>query len=98
MVSSLAPGASDTFHVQLDTSITGTKTCDITFTNNDGNENPFIFFYYDAVHATPHSFPTRRSSDLILDGDTTPSGNDQTDFGSVGQGGAAVVHTFTVRN
>jgi hypothetical protein len=34
----------------------------------------------------------------ILDNDTSPSSSDGTDFGSVTQGGAAVQHTFTVRN
>jgi len=41
--SSLAPGASDTFTVQLDTTTVGTKTGDISFTTNDGDENPFDF-------------------------------------------------------
>jgi hypothetical protein len=34
----------------------------------------------------------------ILDNDTSASSSDGTDFGSVTQGGAAVQHTFTVRN
>jgi serralysin len=34
----------------------------------------------------------------IVDGDTTPSSADNTDFGSVTQGGAAVQRTYSVRN
>jgi uncharacterized delta-60 repeat protein len=40
---SLAPGASDTFTVQLDTVTPGTKVDDISFSNNDSDENPFSF-------------------------------------------------------
>ena len=46
--SSLAPGASDTFTVELETATAGTKTGEISFANNDGDggdgvENPFHF-------------------------------------------------------
>jgi hypothetical protein len=40
---SLAPGASDTFTVQLDTVTLGTKAGDISFATNDGDESPFNF-------------------------------------------------------
>jgi hypothetical protein len=43
LVSSLAPGASDNFTVRLDTSVVGTKMGQISFNNNDSNENPFNF-------------------------------------------------------
>ncbi|HEY5997776.1 MAG TPA: choice-of-anchor D domain-containing protein [bacterium] len=35
---------------------------------------------------------------VIVDGDTTPSAADQTDFGTAGVGGAAVTRTYTIRN
>jgi len=41
--SQLDPGQSDTFSVQLDTAVAGTKTGQISFTTNDSNENPFNF-------------------------------------------------------
>jgi hypothetical protein len=40
---SLTPGASDTFTVRLDTATAGIKAGDISFTTNDGDENPFNF-------------------------------------------------------
>jgi hypothetical protein len=43
LVASLAPGASDNFTVRLDTSVVGTKMGQISFNNNDPNENPFNF-------------------------------------------------------
>jgi len=39
----LAPGASDTLTVRLDTTTPGTKSGEISFTNNDSDENPFNF-------------------------------------------------------
>ncbi len=41
LVPSLAHGASDTFTVRLDTRVTGDKQGQISFSTNDGNENPF---------------------------------------------------------
>ena len=40
---SLAPGASDTFTVRLDNATVGTKSGDVSFSTNDGDENPFHF-------------------------------------------------------
>lgn len=40
---SIAPGASDTFTVRLDTTSVGTKSGQISFKTNDGDENPFNF-------------------------------------------------------
>jgi hypothetical protein len=40
---SLAPSASDTFTVRLDSTTAGTKTGDISFSNNDSDENPYNF-------------------------------------------------------
>ncbi len=40
---SLAAGASDTFTIQLDTALVGTKTGEISFATNDSDENPFNF-------------------------------------------------------
>ena len=40
---SIAPSGSDTFTVQLDTTTTGNKSGQISFSNNDSNENPFNF-------------------------------------------------------
>ena len=40
---SLAPGASDTFTVRLDTAVAGIKSGDISFATNDSDENLFNF-------------------------------------------------------
>ena len=100
LVGSLAPGASDTFQVQMDTTSTGTKSGQISISNNDSNENPFNFSITGTVNATatPAEITVLGNGVSITDGDTTPSATDFTNFGSVSQNGAAVVRTFTVRN
>ena len=50
---SLAPGASDTFTVRLDTRIGGTRRGQIVFANNDGDENPFSFAIAGTVRGRP---------------------------------------------
>jgi len=95
---SLDAGASDTFTVRLDTATGGTKTGDITFTNNDSNENPFNFRIKGAVQALPAEIVVLCNGISITDGDTTPTADDGTDFGSVARGSAPIERTFTVRN
>jgi hypothetical protein len=97
---SIPAGGSDTFTVQLDTTSVGTKSGgQISFTTNDGDENPFNFSITGAVNATSTpEISVSGNSTNILDGDTTPSSTDLTDFGGATQGGSAVQHTFTVSN
>ena len=47
----MAPGASDGFSVQLVGSTVGTKSGDVSFTNNDADENPFNFAIAGSVTA-----------------------------------------------
>src|SRR6185503_16117612 len=49
---SLAPGASDTFQVRMDTITVGTHSGQISFTSNDSNENPFNFSIAGTVVAS----------------------------------------------
>ncbi|MCU0916487.1 MAG: choice-of-anchor D domain-containing protein [Planctomycetes bacterium] len=98
--SPVAPGSSVVFRVQLDTTVAGTKSGDISFTNNDSNENPFNFRISGTVTpgTTAPEVIVLGNSIEIPDGDTSPSAADGTDFGAVVQGAAAVSRTFTVRN
>ena len=52
---SIAPGSSDTFTVRLDTASTGTKTGQISFTDNDSDENPFNFSVAGTVVQSNHA-------------------------------------------
>jgi len=99
LVNRLAPGTSDAFTVELDTSTAGTKTGQIRFATNDSDENPFNFSITGTV--TVPAAPEVRVTFIcqsIADGDTTPSALDGTDFGSVPQGTPAYTRTYAVRN
>ena len=94
---SLAPGASDTFTVRLDTATGGAKTGDVTFTTNDPDENPFHFRISGTVMVATPEVTVLGNGVVISDGATTPGTSDGTAFYGV-QGGPAVSHVFTVRN
>jgi CII-binding regulator of phage lambda lysogenization HflD len=97
--STLTAGTSDTFTIQLDTSEVGTYEGNISFVNNDSDENPFNFTVSGIV--TEQSLPeivVLGNSQNILDGDNTASLSDHTDFGSVERGQASLSRTFTVEN
>jgi uncharacterized delta-60 repeat protein len=95
---SLAPGASDTFTIQLDTATPGTKAGEVSFLTNDSDENPFSFTITGFVQPSGPEITVLGNDILITDGDITPSASDGTDFGTVAWGQAPVSHTFTVRN
>ena len=94
----LAPGASDTFVVQLDTTMPGVQTGDVSFSNSDPDENPFHFRVTGAVVGIAPELTVLGNGSIIVDGDTTPTREDYTDFGSRDQGGPALPRTFVVRN
>jgi uncharacterized delta-60 repeat protein len=94
--SSLTPGASDTFTVRLDAAVEGTKSGHIVIQNDDRDEHPFNFAITGTVVGP--EIVVLGNGISIVDGDTTPSASDGTHFGFIGQGGAAISHTFTVRN
>ena len=65
--SSIAPGGSDTFTVQLDTASLGTKSGEISFATNDSDENPFNFQVTGTVN--PAQEPLHVANDF--NGDST---------------------------
>ena len=98
LVTSLAPGASDTFQVQLNSATTGTKSGQISIATNDADESVFNFSVSGAVTSNAPEITVTGNTQNIVDGDTTPSSTDGTNFGSITQGAAALVRTFTVKN
>ena len=52
LVTSLTPGAIDTFQVRMDATTAGTRTGQITFVSNDPNESPFNFTITGTVTGT----------------------------------------------
>jgi Domain of unknown function DUF11/Bacterial Ig domain/RTX calcium-binding nonapeptide repeat (4 copies) len=98
--SSVTVGGSATFTVQLNATATGTYSGEISFGNNDSDENPYNFAITGTVTApeinvTDGGFGG--TIDNILDGDTTPSPADGTNFGRTNVG-TPIISTFTIQN
>jgi hypothetical protein len=99
LVSTLAPGASDTFTIRLDTAVAGTKAGQISFANNDSNENPFNFAVSGTVNnpvVTTPKYPevvVTLGTINVADNSTAAIG-----FGTVVRGAGAPTKAFTVKN
>jgi Tol biopolymer transport system component len=99
LADSIAPGSSDAFTVQLDAATAGTYGGDISFSNNDADENPFHFQVTGVVTPPPAPEIVVEFFGVdIADGDNVPGSDDGTDFGGVMVGRTAPSRTFTVRN
>jgi Ca2+-binding RTX toxin-like protein len=96
LVGPIAPGESESFTVQVDTSVAGDKSGNVSFANTDSDENPFNFAVTASVTAAPPQIPdidVKTGSSDIPDGQTSPI-----NFGSVTQNDTAPTRTFTVSN
>lgn len=97
--SSLGPGSSDTFTVRLESASVGVSSGEISFSNNDSDENPFNFQITGTVTPPPApEIAVEFNGQDITDGDATPAAADGTDFGGVLQYRIGPSRTFTVRN
>ncbi len=92
-----AYGGTTTFQIRFTPSGTGLKTATVWIPNNDSNENPYNFMIQGTGLIAEPEMDVLGNSQIISDGDTTPSAVDHTDFGSVGVGGS-LTRTFTIRN
>jgi pimeloyl-ACP methyl ester carboxylesterase len=63
--SSIAPGGSDSFTIQLDTTSVGTKSGQISFANNDNNESPFNFSITGVVQLVGIVIESKGSTSLV---------------------------------
>jgi hypothetical protein len=87
----VAIGASTTFTVTFAPTALGIRTANISIVNNDLDENPYTFDIQGA--SLSQEIDIQGNATSIVNGDTTPSLTDWTDFGSV-----AGTRTFTIRN
>ncbi len=67
LVSSLAPGLTDSLVVRLDTATAGTKSGQISFATNDSDENPFNFTITGTVDPLPPALPGDYNLNDIVD-------------------------------
>lgn len=101
--SSIAAGGSVTFTVLFEPSTVGLRQATIQIANNDLDENPYDFAIQgigtsDSPTLTPEINVLGKSDISILDGDTTPSLVDGTDFGSLDINAGFSVETFQIQN
>ena len=92
----VAPGGSTTFDVTFDPTTDGTRNATISIANDDGNENPYTFAIR-GVGAVGEINLKGNGIDIV-DGDTTPSSADFTDFGSMPAATGTMVRNFTIEN
>jgi len=98
LASSIARGGSDTFKVRLIATTSGTFQGNISFTNNDADENPYNFAIKGIVRGANAEVDVRGDNRSIVDGDTAPRISNFTDFGLVARNAPGVVRTFTILN
>ncbi len=88
----VAPGASTGFTIQLDATSLGTYTGNLSFANSDSDENPYTFAITGTVNAVPEA-----EIDVQAKGSSVPNGTGSVGFGAT-TAGTPVLVAFTVEN
>lgn len=94
----IAASNSTTFTITFNPSATGLRTANVSIANNDSNENPYNFNIQGNGTTTLQEMNVQGNAVDIIDGDTTPSFADDTDFGNVDVTSGTQVNTFTIQN
>ncbi len=94
---SIASAGSTTFNIRFNPATAGVKTATLTIANNDSDENPYDFSIKGTALTPGPEINILSNATNIVDGDTTPSVTDNTDFGSTFIG-TPVTKTFTIQN
>ncbi|MGC6430551.1 MAG: choice-of-anchor D domain-containing protein [Jejuia sp.] len=98
--SSIASGGSDlTFVVRFAPTVDVTNAqATISIANDDSDENPYTFVVQGSSFTPSPEINIQGNGNTIADNDTTPSGTDDTDFGSAVASSGTVTSTFTIQN
>lgn len=89
-------GVTRTFVVTFNPSASGTRNAIVTITNNDSDENPYTFHITGFGSNSEINITGNATS--IVDGDTTPSTTDGTDFGNTDITFETKTQTFVIQN
>ena len=92
----ISAGGSVTFTVTFDPGSAGTHGATITVVSDDSDEGTYTFSV-EGVGTVPE-INIQGNSVSIVNGDTTPSATDDTDFGDVAVAGGSNANTFTIQN
>ncbi|MBC8375128.1 MAG: choice-of-anchor D domain-containing protein [FCB group bacterium] len=90
-------GGSEIFIISFDPGGLGLRSATVSIANNDLDENPYTFDIQGTGSGPPEADVSGNSTS-IFDGDTSPSVNDDTFFGSADIVTGVVSHTFTISN
>jgi hypothetical protein len=93
---SVSAGASTTFVVTFNPSALGLRTATISIGNNDTDENPYDYSIQGT--GTEQEINILGNTIAIVDGDSTPSITDWSDFGSLDASLGTIIKTFTIQN
>lgn len=95
---SVAAGGSTTFDLKFAPTLRAPNAnyCTVSFTNNDADENPFEFDVQGTVLYP--EIDVSGNNVEIVDGDTTPSAADHTDFGTLLVANGIITRTYTISN
>lgn len=91
----IVPGGSSVFRIRFDPALIGNHSTIVSFGNSDSNENPFNF-RIQGLGLAPEVVVTGNGQNIV-DGDTTPSGSDGTQFPSLPLL-SSTFRTFVIRN
>lgn len=89
-------GVTRTFVVTFNPSASGTRNAIVTVTNNDSDENPYTF--HITGFGSNSEINVTGNATSIVDGDTTPSTTDGTDFGNTDITFETKTQTFVIQN
>ena len=81
-VSLIAPGSSVSMEITFNPSGTGVRNATVTIGNSDYDQNPYTFSIKGQGSTEPN-IKVEGNGVTIVDGDSTPSTSDNTDYGSV---------------
>ena len=95
--SNIPGGNSLTFSVDYSPLTAGNHSATISIDNNDSNEDPYNFSISGSAFIPSPEIQVQGNGIEIVDGDTTPTSNDDTDYGNVNIG-SQVSKTFTINN
>jgi Ca2+-binding RTX toxin-like protein len=96
LVGPIQPGQSESFTLQVDTSVAGPLSGQVSFANSDADENPFNLTVTAVVNPAPQKIPdisVKLGATVIPDNSNSPI-----DFGSVNQNAAGPTRTFDIVN
>ncbi|HEX9979806.1 MAG TPA: choice-of-anchor D domain-containing protein [Flavobacterium sp.] len=94
--SPVAINGSTSFQITFNPSASGTRNATISIANNDSNESPYDFAV-TGIGSDPE-INVLGNAVSIINGDTTPSVTDNTDYGSVSIANGSTLVTYTIQN